>query len=125
MGRLSDAETEAPQTTISPELSELAQIIGKQANANAVFGAPIVDGDRTVVPVAQARFAVGVGDGLVVKGLGGAMTAKPLGFIVIDRNGARFERVRQPWLLPLALGVLMGLALAMRLKGPSSGRIAR
>ena len=120
MGRLLDAEPEAPQKTVSPELSELAQIIGKQANADAVFGSPIADGDRTVIPVAQARFAVGVGDGLIAKGLGGAMTAKPLGFIVIDKDGVRFERMRQPSLLPLALGVLIGLALAVRRKRPSS-----
>ena len=48
------------------------------------------------------------------------MTAKPLGFIVIDKDGVRFERTPQPSLLPLALGVLIGLALAMRLKRPSS-----
>lgn len=120
MGRLMDAGPEAPQKIISPDLTELAQIIGEQANANAVFGAPIVDGERTVIPVAQARFAVGVGDGLVAKGLGGAMTARPIGFIVIGKDGVRFERMPQPSLLPLALGVLIGLALAMRLKRPSS-----
>ena len=120
MGRLMDAEPEAPQKNISPDLNELAQIIGKQANANAVFGSPIVDGERTVIPVAQARFAVGVGDGLIAKGLGGAMTARPLGFIVIDKDGVRFERTPQPSLAPLALGVVIGLALAMRLKRPSS-----
>ena len=48
------------------------------------------------------------------------MTARPLGFIVIDKDGVRFERMPQPSLLPLALGVLIGLALAMRLKRPSS-----
>ena len=96
MGRLMDAEAEAPQKTISPDLNELAETIGKQANATAVFGSPIVDGDRTVIPVAQARFAVGVGDGLIAKGLGGGMTAKPLGFIVIDRDGVRFQRTPQP-----------------------------
>ena len=120
MGRLMDAAPEAPQETISPDLNELAQIIGKQANVNAVFGAPIVDGERTVIPVAQARFAVGVGDGLIAKGRGGAMTARPLGFIVIDKDGVRFEPTPQPSLLPLALGVVIGLALAMRLKRPSS-----
>ena len=83
-----------------------------------MFGSPIVDGDRTVIPVAQARFGLGVGDGLIAKGLGGGMTAKPLGFIVIDRNGVRFQRTPQPSLAPLALGVVIGLALAMRLTRP-------
>ena len=52
------------------------------------------------------------------------MTAKPLGFIVIDRNGVRFQRTPQPSLAPLALGVLLGLALAMRLTRAPRPRIA-
>jgi uncharacterized spore protein YtfJ len=59
MGRLTDVETEALQQDTPPRLAELAETIGKMANATAVFGSPIVDGDRTVIPVAQARFALG------------------------------------------------------------------
>jgi uncharacterized spore protein YtfJ len=125
MGRLMDAEAEALQKDIAPQLAELAEMIGKKANATAVFGSPIVDGDRTVIPVAHARFGVGVGDGLIAKGLGGAMTAKPLGFIVIDKSGVRFRKTPQPSLAPLAIGVVMGLALAMRLTRPPRPRIAR
>ncbi len=44
----------------------------------------------------SARFALGGGDGLIAKGVGGGMTAKPLGFIVIDRNGVRFQKTPQP-----------------------------
>ena len=90
-----------------------------------MFGSPIVDGDRTVIPVAQARFGLGGGDGLIAKGLGGGMMAKPLGFIVIDRNGVRFQKTSQPSLAPFAIGVVMGLALAMRLTRPPRPRIAR
>jgi hypothetical protein len=118
VGRLMDAEAEALQKDIPPQLAELAETIGKKANATAVFGSPIVDGDRTVIPVAQARFGLGVGDGLIAKGLGGGMTAKPLGFIVIDRHGVRFQRTPQPSLAPLAIGIVIGLALAMRLTRP-------
>ena len=82
--------------TFRRQLAELAETIGKKANATAVFGSPIVDGDRTVIPVAQARFGLGGGDGLIAKGVGGGMTAKPLGFIVIDRNGVRFQKTPQP-----------------------------
>jgi Sporulation protein YtfJ (Spore_YtfJ) len=96
MGRLMGAEADALQKGMSPQLAELAEAIGRQANATAVFGSAIVDGERTVIPVAQARFGLGVGDGLIAKGLGGGMTAKPLGFIVIDRNGVRFQRTPQP-----------------------------
>ena len=46
------------------------------------------------------------------------MTARPLGYIVIDRAGVRFQRTPQSSLAPLALGVVLGLALAMRLTRP-------
>ena len=90
-----------------------------------MFGSPIVDGDRTVIPVAQARFALGGGDALIAKGVGGGMMAKPLGFIVIDRNGVRFQKTSQPSMTALAVGVVLGLALAMRLSRPPRPRIAR
>ena len=125
MGRLTDIEAEALQKDIPPQLAELAEAIGRQANATAVFGSPIVDGDRTVIPVASARFGLGGGDGLIAKGVGGGMTAKPLGFIVIDRHGVRFQRTPQPTLAPLAIGVVIGLALAMRLTRPPRPRIPR
>jgi uncharacterized spore protein YtfJ len=125
MGRLTDAEAEALQKDIPPQFAELAETIGKKANATAVFGSPIVDGDRTVIPVAQARFALGGGDGFIAKGVGGGMTAKPLGFIVIDRNGVRFRKTPQPSMTALAVGVVLGLALAMRLSRPPRPRIAR
>jgi uncharacterized spore protein YtfJ len=125
MGRLTDIEAEALQKDVPPRLAELAEAIGRQANATAVFGSPIVDGERTVIPVASARFGVGGGDGLIAKGVGGGMTAKPLGFIVIDRHGVRFQRTPQPTLAPLAIGVVIGLALAMRLTRPPRPRIAR
>jgi uncharacterized spore protein YtfJ len=125
MGRLTDVEAEALQRDIPPQLAELAETIGKKANAAAVFGSPIVDGDRTVIPVAQARFGLGGGDGLIAKGVGGGMMAKPLGFIVIDKNGVRFQRTPQPTLTPLVIGVVIGLALALRLTRPPRPRIAR
>jgi hypothetical protein len=124
MGRLTDADSEALQKDVPPQLAELAETIGKKANATAVFGSPIVDGDRTVIPVAQARFALGGADGFIAKGVGGGMTAKPLGFIVVDRSGVRFQRTPQPSLLPLAVGVVLGLALAMRLSRPPRPRLA-
>jgi uncharacterized spore protein YtfJ len=117
MGRLMDAEAEAGKD-IPRELAELAEAIGKRANATAVFGSPIVDEERTVIPVAQARFGLAGGDGLIAKGAGGAMATRPLGFIVIDRSGVRFHKTPQPSLAPLAVGVLLGLALAIRLTRP-------
>jgi hypothetical protein len=54
MGRLMDSEAAAPPKEVRPQLAELAERIGKKANATAVFGSPVVDEDRTVIPVAQA-----------------------------------------------------------------------
>jgi hypothetical protein len=125
MARPTDDEAEAAQKDMSARLAELAEAIGRQANAAAVFGSPVVDGDRTVIPVAEAKFALGAGDGLIAKGVGGGMTAKPLGFIVIDRSGVRFQRTPRPLLAPLALGVVLGLALAIRLTRPPRPRLAR
>ncbi|HSV01097.1 MAG TPA: spore germination protein GerW family protein [Roseiarcus sp.] len=125
MGRLTDADADALQKDLSPQLTELAEAIGKKANATAVFGSPIVDGDRTVIPVAQARFGLGLGDGLIAKGVGGGMTAKPLGFIVIDKNGVRFQKTPQPSLALLAIGAVLGLALATRLGRPPRPRLSK
>jgi hypothetical protein len=50
--RLMDSEAEVSPRTASPELAELAKTIGVKADATTVFGSPIVDGERTVVPVA-------------------------------------------------------------------------
>src|SRR3984957_12778517 len=125
MGGLTEADAVALEKESPPTLPKLAEVICTQANATAVFGSPIVDGDRTVIPVAQARFALGGGDGLIAKGLGGGMTAKPLGFIVIDPHGVRFQKTPQPSMTALAVGVVLGLALAMRLSRPPRPRIAR
>jgi hypothetical protein len=46
------------------------------------------------------------------------MMAKPLGFIVIDKFGVRFYRTPSPSFAPLALSVIAGLAIAMRLLRP-------
>ena len=108
MGRFIDSEAEAPPKKVPPQLVELGETMSKSANATAVFGSPIHQGDRTFIPVAEARFGLGGGDSLIAKGVGGGMTAKPLGFIIIDKTGARFHRTPRSSLAPLALGVLVG-----------------
>ena len=122
MGRLTDSNAENSAKELSPSLVELAETIGKNANATAVFGSPVVHGETIFIPVAQARFGLGGGDSLIAKGLGGGMTAKPLGFITIDRTSVRFHRTPHSWLAPLALGVVAGFAIAMRLMRPPRAR---
>ncbi len=118
MGRFI-SEAEAPPKKVPPQLVELAETTSKSANATAVFGSPIHQGDRTFVPVAEARFGVGGGESVIANGVGGGMTAKPLGFITIDKTGARFHRMPRS---SLALGVLVGFAIAMRLIRPPGTR---
>lgn len=115
MGRLIDTEAEDLPREVAANLVELAETIGKTANATAVFGSPVVNGDKTIIPVAEARFGLGSGDGLIAKGVGGGMTAKPLGFILIDEAGVRFYRTPQRTIAPLAVGVALGFAMAIRL----------
>ena len=124
MGRFfsSDAEAlvnQAPPPGVPPELVEFAHAIAKSANVAAVFGAPIYQGDRTFIPIAQARLGLGSGDSLLGKAAGGGMTVKPMGYIVIDKAGARFRRSPQPSSMSLVfgLGVFVGMALAIRLMG--------
>jgi hypothetical protein len=124
MGRLMDSESEAPAKEVSPQLVQLAETIGRSANATAVFGAPINHEDRTFIPVAETRFGLGAGESFIAKGEGGGMTAKPLGFIIIDKTGAYFRRTPPRSLAPLALGVIVGFAIAMRLMRPPRARPA-
>jgi hypothetical protein len=48
------------------------------------------------------------------------MTAKPMGLIVIDKSGVRFHRTPRASLVTLALGFVLGLAIAMPLTRPRS-----
>ena len=121
MGRLMDTEAEAPRRKFSRSLPNSPKQSARR-RASAVFGSPVVDGKRTVIPVAQARFALGGGDSPIAKGSGGAMTARPLGFIIIDEMGVRFQRTPQPSLVHVALGVVVGFAIAIRLMRPRRGR---
>ena len=125
MGRLMDVEAEALQKDIPPQLAELAETIGKKANATAVFGSPIVDGDRTVIPVAQARFGLGGWRRSHRQGLGRRHDGQAAGLHRDRPDGVRFQRTPQPSLAPLAIGIVIGLALAMRLTRPPRARIAR
>ena len=87
MGRLMNAEAESfAEKDIPPQLAELAETIGKKANATAVFGSPIVDGVQLSSRSHRRTSAPGGGDGFIAKGVGGGMTAKPLGFIVINKK---------------------------------------
>jgi len=96
----------------------------ERLNVAAVFGAPVKEGGVTLIPVARVAYGFGYGYGAGVShepaaestpvetaegsgaGGGGGGVARPLGFIRIDANGARYEPMVDPTRVPLA-GILM------------------
>ncbi|MGE5602812.1 MAG: spore germination protein GerW family protein [Nitrososphaerales archaeon] len=84
----------------------------RRMNAQAVFGEPIQKGNVTLIPVAAVTYGFGVGQGYgrgprnkegqpvgpeaeqgegAGAGGGGGGMARPLGYIKIDENGAKWE----------------------------------
>jgi len=83
-------------------IDRLADRIGAHSGSRAVFGDPIEKGDRTVIPVAQSLWGSGAGTGDSVEdgsgaGGGGGAMSKPLGYIEITPNQARFVPLQRPW----------------------------
>jgi uncharacterized spore protein YtfJ len=90
----------------------IAQRLGAMASAAAVFGAPVTQGEVTVIPVAKVRWGFGGGGGSGMgggrkkgsedsdapaemgsgSGGGGGVQATPVGFIEVQASGARFVR---------------------------------
>lgn len=98
--------------TLAKMNGQIDEMLGRM-NPNAVFGEPIQQGDVTLIPVASVTYGFGsgqgwgrgkaedapadapMGEGGGVGGGGGGM-AKPLGYIKIDANGARWEPTVDP-----------------------------
>ena len=84
-------------------LSIVAEQIGSQVGAKAVFGEPIERDGRTVVPVAQMIIGAGAGSGGNSEagdgsGAGSGALTRPIGYIEVTSDGARFVPLRRPWL---------------------------
>ena len=99
---------------------EVGEILGAAARVSTVFGAPITQGELTVVPVARARWGMGGGrrpldDGQRRESMGGGggMRVDPAGIVVIRGDDAEFRPIPSEtrWGLLLgaaALGYLIG-----------------
>ena len=101
---------------------QLGEILGAAARVNTVFGAPVTQGELTVVPVARARWGLGGGRGLRPAeegqrregmGGGGGMRVDPVGIVVLRGDDAEFRPIppQTRWGLLLgaaALGFLIG-----------------
>ncbi|AXK35028.1 sporulation protein [Streptomyces armeniacus] len=121
-----DAERPVPLKDMSAAnasatlLERLADKLGAQASAAAVYGEPVVRDGVTVIPVARVGFGFGGGAGREVGpaktgeggGGGGGAEARPLGFIEIRDGIATYKPIRDPWadvVIPLA-ALLLGTA---------------
>jgi len=86
----------------------LAEKVGLQAGAHAIFGDPVEHDGVTVIPVGKVKWGFGGGsgrdsveddiDGKVDEGSGGGggAMASPLGFIEIRDGRAEFRKVGDP-----------------------------
>jgi uncharacterized spore protein YtfJ len=110
----------------------VVEAIGRSAHVETVYGEPVESNGRTVIPAASVGYGFGGGaggdsaDGENADeeagygyGYGGGVSAKPVGALEIDEDGARFVRFdeRAPPGALLLAGVLIGFALARRLRG--------
>ena len=84
-----------PDKALPPAQRVLARLTG----ARLCFGRPVEANGRTVIAVASVRTAGGYGFGNEPGGRpaggggGGALDARPVGFIEIGPEGTRFERI--------------------------------
>ena len=114
----------AAATAASDRLLErLAERIGAKATIDVVYGAPIVQGGVTVIPVARVRWGFGGGGGRADgppsgnasgSGGGGGVAADPVGYVEITADGASFRPIRDPYpspVLVLAAGVAAALVI--------------
>lgn len=102
-------------------LERLAELVGAKAGVQAVFGAPMRHGERTVIPVARVRWGFGGGGGRADgpeggpasgSGGGGGAAADPVGYLEIGADGAAFRPIREPYPSPLFL-IASGLTAAI------------
>ena len=75
------------------------RVLARLTGARLCFGRPVEVKGRTVIPVASVRTAGGYGFGGEPRGSersgggGGALDARPVGFIEIGPDGTRFEPI--------------------------------
>lgn len=90
-------------------LFDMVEKTREAAHWQAAFGEPLLEGDRTIIPVAQIGYGFGLssGSGIGPSGeegeparegeggpSGGGASAKPLGAIVVTPERVYFEEVR-------------------------------
>jgi len=89
----------------------------KQASVDAVFGAPIEAGDKTLIPIGTALYGFGLGVGAndnesqtqsnVGGGGGGGYAVHPVAMAVIDSGAVRIDPIVRPDRIAIG-GILFG-----------------
>ena len=118
--------------SIQQLLQGMAERVAASASVKNVYGEPVVVGGRTVIPVAQVKYAFGGGGGRpkgddhAGGGGGGRVSAQPCGVVEITPQGTRFIAFeeRRKMGIALALGLVLGAAL-VSLTGPKRIEIVK
>jgi uncharacterized spore protein YtfJ len=83
-----------------PRVPAVRRLVTRLGGARLCYGKPVHVGDRAVVPVARVRamggFGWGAQEGSDGGGGGGQLDARPVGFIDIGPEGARYEAIPDP-----------------------------
>jgi len=106
-------------------LDRMAERVGGNARAEAVYGSPVERDGVTVIPVAKVRWGFGGGDGTSLgegaapvaggSGGGGGVMVSPIGYIEIAEGQSRFRRILDPTAMaPIALAAAMVALLLLR-----------
>ncbi|HET9016388.1 MAG TPA: spore germination protein GerW family protein [Thermomicrobiaceae bacterium] len=97
-----NADAFNPAETIDHMISRIGEQLPSHMNAGTVFGAPVTQGDRTVIPVARVSvgfgFGAGAGQGMDAAsggfggggGGGGGAQGDPVGYIEVTPSSTRF-----------------------------------
>jgi len=113
--------------SIQQLLQSLTERVSASASVKNVYGDAVVVGGRTLIPIAQVRYAFGGGVGKEHDsegggGGGGRASAQPYGVLEVTPEGTRFIAFddRQGLGIALALGFVLGAAVvAMMGRGGS------
>ena len=115
-----EAAEQAASSGASGLLAVVLDRIGMNAGAKAVFGEPIKEDGRTVIPVAQTIIGSGAGGGDSEEeemgegyGAGGGALTRPLGYIELSGERAAYVPLRQPWQDPALVLAYALLALVV------------
>ncbi len=99
-------------------LGTVLERLGASSGARAVFGKPVEQDGRTVIPVAQSIIGIGGGGGGseasgIGQGAGGGARTSPLGYIEVSADGTAFVPLKRPWQEPALVLAYAVLALVV------------